>query len=88
MRHRGSAAAKRHSNERRPMNLRTKGQFAEEIMLSRRPCVLVLCDGRRISCDRISKTSPMIVGTHRGDIEAIVGGSPQTFFLDDIEKFQ
>ena len=55
-------------------------------MSQRVGCIVVLKDGTRISCDRITKNSITLYGTTEGDIEVLVGDEHRTIILDDIAQ--
>lgn len=70
------------------MNGQTLGQRAAAIMMERRPCTVILRDGGRVQCDRITKTSTAVVAANSGEVEVAVGGQQRTIFLDDIQEIQ
>ncbi len=70
------------------MNGQTIGQRAAAVMMERRPCTVLLRDGSRVQCERITKTSTAVVAIHSGEIEIVERGQPRTLFLDDIQEIQ
>ena len=64
------------------------GQKAENVMLQRRSCVIILNDGRRIACDRIEKVSTAVATSHSGDIEIFHDARAESIFIDDIQEIQ
>ena len=68
------------------MNGQTIGQRAAAVMMERRPCTVLLRDGSRVQCERITKTSTTVVGTHSGEIEVVERGQIRKLFLDYIQE--
>ena len=57
-------------------------------MLRRVPCTLVLSDGTRISCQRITKISTTMYGTTVGQLEVLTAEGERNVFLHDIAQIE
>ena len=58
-------------------------------MLRKVPCTLVLSDGTRISCQRITKISTTMYGTATiGQLEVLTAEGERNVFLHDIAQIE
>jgi hypothetical protein len=59
-------------------------QKATSAMLSRKPCTVILNDGKKIVCDQIYSVSTTISGTTIGMIRALTSDGNVNIKLDDV----
>jgi len=58
------------------------------IMMSFKPCTILLRDGTELKCEKIIKTSVTIIGNTIGSVTVIVGGRSEELIADYIKDIR